>query len=299
MKRNSYQSPFKIMNKKQFYLLLEWHGVDPAAVPDYQEFWALYATSFYEKLFGKIDDRNQLDKVYQHWIDNPKLNRKSRAALTFFYNIRRDEMDDPDYWSKVGMGKLPENKQEPMKAKLVKESLNEYPDWLSDGSGPETEDEQARLEAEEEARQITKADPGIIQHVNKIRDGLYRVEDWYDYEQTVSSFVNGMKESLNVNKVFESMSRYSAIWKANNGKWYLDLAPNEYGEEEDADTYGPFGSEDAADSYLSNNFSNPGGGWVDDSGDREPPTESPNGSKVKNPRSGGGGMMMGGYGRRW
>lgn len=204
--------------------LLEYYGVDPARVPDFEEFWALYATSFYEHLFEKIDDFDKLEKIYKHVLENRKLDKRAKEALTFFYNLRRDELTDPHFWDKMGMKKsIQENKKSPMKAKLVKESLN------------------------------------------------------------------------------ESMSRYSAIWLANNEKWYLDLAPNEYGEEEDADTYGPFSSEDAADKYLSDNFSNPGGGWVDDSGEKDPPTQAPNGSKIINPRSGGGGriMMGGGYGRRW
>lgn len=81
----------------------------------------------------------------------------------------------------------------------------------------------------------------------------------------------------------ESTSRYCSFWKASDGKWYMDLAPFEYGEYEDADTYGPFGSEDAADKYLMRKFSNPGGMSVDDSGTKPAPTVSPNGSRVKRP----------------
>ena len=104
----------------------------------------------------------------------------------------------------------------------------------------------------------------------------------------------------------ESMSRYAAIWKASNGKWYLDLASDEYGEYHDATTYGPFSSEDAAEDHL-DNFSNPGGLEVDDAGTEPPPTKSPNGDPVQSPRSssygrgrgyGSYGMGMGGP-RRW
>lgn len=84
----------------------------------------------------------------------------------------------------------------------------------------------------------------------------------------------------------ESVSRYCSFYKAVNGKWYLELAPNEYGEYEDATTYGPFYSEESALKYL-NNFSNPGGYDSDDSGEREVPTQSPNGDKVRSPSSGG------------
>jgi hypothetical protein len=97
----------------------------------------------------------------------------------------------------------------------------------------------------------------------------------------------------------ESVSRYSGIWKASNGRWYLDLADNEHGEYEDATTYGPFMSEDEAEDHLSG-FSNPGGTDYDDSGTQSPPSESPDGSRVINPgRRSSHGSGYGGYGRRW
>ena len=81
----------------------------------------------------------------------------------------------------------------------------------------------------------------------------------------------------------ESMSRYAEIWKASDGSWYLDLANKEHGDWDDATTYGPFSSEAAADKYM-DKFSNPGSLVVDDSGSRNPPEKSPNGSKVQKPR---------------
>lgn len=82
-----------------------------------------------------------------------------------------------------------------------------------------------------------------------------------------------------------SMSRHCEIYKASDNQWYLELAEEEYGESDDADCYGPFESEQAADKYLSDGFSNPGGLDIDDSGRRKPPTKAPNGSSVQRPRS--------------
>ncbi len=82
----------------------------------------------------------------------------------------------------------------------------------------------------------------------------------------------------------ESMQRHMALYKAKNGKWYLELAANEYGEQHEADLYGPFATEKAADAYL-NNFSNPGGGGYDDGGKQPVPKSAPNGSKIINPKS--------------
>ena len=98
----------------------------------------------------------------------------------------------------------------------------------------------------------------------------------------------------------ESVSRFCEFWLASNGKWYMDLAHDEYGEAYDATTYGPFNSEEAADKYLRDNFSNPGGASIDDSGDRSVPTKSPDGSPVVNPRrSSRGSYSSSPFGRRF
>lgn len=69
-----------------------------------------------------------------------------------------------------------------------------------------------------------------------------------------------------------SVSRRCDIWKANNSSWYVLLGDFEYADEErDCTAYGPFDSADEAESYVSDNFSNPGGQLVDDSGVDNPP----------------------------
>ena len=80
---------------------------------------------FYEQLFSKINNPKRLKQVYEKVKKNPKLTKRGRKALLFFYNLRLDELDNPDYWDKVGTKGLRENKNIGMKAKLVKESLNE------------------------------------------------------------------------------------------------------------------------------------------------------------------------------
>jgi len=81
----------------------------------------------------------------------------------------------------------------------------------------------------------------------------------------------------------ESMSRWCMFYKAKNGDWYMELAPNEYGDQRDATTYGPFSSMDEADEYLSRNFSNPGSMHVDSSGTKPVPKKSPSGRPVQSP----------------
>ena len=112
----------------------------------------------------------------------------------------------------------------------------------------------------------------IIEKINKlINDTTAHAEGSVDMSQgPYGSNILGMVYRKKNKKmkggaeytVHESMSRHAAIYKAKNGKWYLELAPNEYGEEYDADLYGPFNSEKEADDYL-DNFSNPGGMFTD------------------------------------
>lgn len=80
-----------------------------------------------------------------------------------------------------------------------------------------------------------------------------------------------------------STSRYCGFYLATDGYWYMDLAPHEHGDYHDADTYGPFGSLDRALEYL-DEFSNPGGYGVDDSGTKPAPKRSPNGRPVRRAR---------------
>jgi len=78
------------------------------------------------------------------------------------------------------------------------------------------------------------------------------------------------------------MSRYCHIYKAKNRKWYVDLADNEYGEEYDATTYGPFKDLKNAEKEL-DYHSNPGGYSTDKSGKHPTPKRSPNGSPIREP----------------
>ena len=63
-----------------------------------------------------------------------------------------------------------------------------------------------------------------------------------------------------------SCQRECGIIETSPGKWYLLLAHHEYGElnPHEASAYGPFKTEDAADDYLRDYFSNPGGLWVEE-----------------------------------
>lgn len=86
------------------------------------------------------------------------------------------------------------------------------------------------------------------------------------------------------------MSRHCSVYRATDGRWYLELASDEYGEREDADTYGPFPDEGAIDAF-SRFFPNPGGTDIDDGGTQPVPSASPNGGPVLEPKSWAG--MMG------
>lgn len=64
-----------------------------------------------------------------------------------------------------------------------------------------------------------------------------------------------------------SVSRRCDYFKAKDDQWYCTLGDDEHDyEDHECTTYGPFLSEEAADGYVSRNFSNPGGSCTDDSG---------------------------------
>ncbi len=86
-----------------------------------------------------------------------------------------------------------------------------------------------------------------------------------------------LKDYLN-----ESTSRHAHIYKAKNGKWYLELGDHEYAAEHQSTTYGPFNTEKDLERELQQH-SNPGGFSYDDSGTDKVPKKSPNGRAVQKP----------------
>jgi hypothetical protein len=72
-----------------------------------------------------------------------------------------------------------------------------------------------------------------------------------------------------------SKSRGCFFYKALDQKWYVALNEDEYDYElGSAVHYGPFNSEEDAEQYVRNGFSNPGGSSSDDSGDMPAPKNS-------------------------
>lgn len=71
-----------------------------------------------------------------------------------------------------------------------------------------------------------------------------------------------------------SCSRQCLFYKAVDSKWYLQLGNHEYAYEDwQCTTYGPFVSQEAADNYLYECHSNPGGAEIDSTGMRPVPVE--------------------------
>lgn len=84
--------------------------------------------------------------------------------------------------------------------------------------------------------------------------------------------------------ITESLERHCFIYKSNTGKWWLELADEEYGEHWDSTVYGPFSSAEEAEKELEQH-SNPGSFHVDSSGQEPDPEKSPNGTPIKEPYS--------------
>lgn len=68
-----------------------------------------------------------------------------------------------------------------------------------------------------------------------------------------------------------SQQRHCAVFKAQDGQWYLELGNFEHAHErEDCTVYGPFSCCRSAEDEL-DHHSNPGSMWTDDSGQRPVP----------------------------
>jgi hypothetical protein len=71
-----------------------------------------------------------------------------------------------------------------------------------------------------------------------------------------------------------SVSRQCFFGLATDGKWYMQLGNDEHDWNEiDCTWYGPFDSQEQADDYRCDNFSNPGGAEIDDGGKMAPPKD--------------------------
>lgn len=90
--------------------------INPKNIAQETYFWAVFSAQFYEHLFQPINNKELLYNTYIHKLKDPRLNGKAKEALTFFYRIRRDELNDPNFWKKIKENYIP-------RAKLVKEYL--------------------------------------------------------------------------------------------------------------------------------------------------------------------------------
>lgn len=85
------------------------------------------------------------------------------------------------------------------------------------------------------------------------------------------------------NIYLESEPRFAEIFKTKSGRWWLTLGDSERAGPERSTTYGPFKTQDEADEFMSDNFTNPGGFSIDKSGKKRDPKKSPNGRPVVSP----------------
>ena len=91
--------------------------IDRKSVVDEDKYWALFSKQFYENLFLTINDREELKDVYNYWLKYRKLEGREKDALTFFYRIRRDELDNVFKWN--------ESKKS-IKAQFVFENITKF-----------------------------------------------------------------------------------------------------------------------------------------------------------------------------
>jgi hypothetical protein len=104
------------MNRAQLFELLQ---IDPKRVPDEEEFWAVYATSFYERIFLKFDTPREVENAYDMLAK--RLRGKVKRAAEFFAAVRIGELEDPTFWDQSQHRKITES----ITAKFISESLSD------------------------------------------------------------------------------------------------------------------------------------------------------------------------------
>lgn len=104
------------LNLLKIMKINEYTKIEPDELVNNVKFWALYATSFYEKLLAKIENPEVVKSVYRNLMTSEGLSIEDKKALTFFYRIRRNEIDDPNFWKKIhNREDIKENYNNPMK----------------------------------------------------------------------------------------------------------------------------------------------------------------------------------------
>jgi len=94
------------MNELRKQIIIEeYEKITMKNVVEPVKFWALYATSLYEKLFQKINSVRQLEKTYNAMI--PKMKRPDdKKALEFFYQLRKQELNGSFKWEQKMENKI-------------------------------------------------------------------------------------------------------------------------------------------------------------------------------------------------
>jgi hypothetical protein len=106
---------------RKIIIIEEFEKITMKNVADPVKFWALYATTFYERLFSKINSSRQLEKTYQSMI--PKMKRPDdKKALEFFYQLRKQELAGTFKWEQKMENKIREIIREEIRS-ILSETL--------------------------------------------------------------------------------------------------------------------------------------------------------------------------------
>lgn len=126
-------------NIRRKIIIEEYEKITKKNVADPVKFWALYATSFYERLFNKIDSLRQLEKAYK--LMQPKMKRPDeKKALEFFYQLRKQELEGTFKWEVKMENKIREIIREEIKSILSEKNIktqkwNKLQSWMTTPSG--------------------------------------------------------------------------------------------------------------------------------------------------------------------
>ena len=141
----------------------------------------------------EISEDKAREKAIKNLMQDPYYYLKNQAfgieGIGYTEDVPGLKPSKSDQMEKVKLGEnknpnsLKELKLRSLISKIIKEELNEYgtSDYFS-----EYEDAVKYAEA-------ISSREGVVQHVNELPDGTYKVSDWYDSDTTIISFENGMQ----------------------------------------------------------------------------------------------------------
>jgi len=179
-------------------IIEEYEKITMRNVADPVKFWALYATSFYERLFKKIKNLKKLDEIYSSMYSKLKK-EETKKALNFFYRLRKAELKGEFKWeNKMKKSELRNIIKEEIKSVLTEnaakdlEKLMKSHNWKYEDSHDDIVYNKGEKELQDMYNLMRKVHPDIskplwtkyapkkMKFINLYKEGYSRGTSWGD-----------------------------------------------------------------------------------------------------------------------